>query len=141
MTEIRRFGPEMAAPLPNPQIRDVQAVVIALGQSFQDRIDDPVWVERYQGNPLLLHNEGLIACLHFAAQAEIDEHDAPDDILFLIITGSGWVRVGGPDGLPVEVQAGDAVRWPAGILHKAWTTDSPMQAITVHYPMPAPGPT
>lgn len=141
MTEIRRFGAETATPLPNPQIQGVQAVVVALGQSLQDRIDDPVWVARYQGNPLLLHTEGLVACLYFAAPAELDEHDAPDDILFLIIAGKGWVRVGGSDGLPVEVQAGDAVRWPAGILHKAWTTDTPMQALTLHYPLPITGST
>jgi quercetin dioxygenase-like cupin family protein len=85
---------------------------------------------------MVLHNEGLIAALHFEVGGAIDEHDAPDDIIFLVISGSGWVRVGGPEALPVEVSVGDAVRWPSGVLHKAWTTDSPMTAIAVHYPMP-----
>ncbi len=139
MTEMRRFGAETAAPLPNPQIRGVQAVVVALGQSLQSRVDDPVWIERYRGKPILLPTEGLVACLYFAAAAAIDEHDAPDEILFLVIGGSGWVRVGGPGGEPLAVQAGDAVRWPPGILHTAWTTDTPMQALAVHYPLPTPG--
>lgn len=98
-----------------------------------------MWIERYHGRPLALHNEGLVAVLHFDARGEIDEHAAPDDILFLIIGGAGWVRVGGPEAAAVAVQAGDAVRWPPGVLHKAWTTDSPMQAIAVHYPVPAAG--
>ncbi len=139
MTEMRRFGSETATPLPNPQITGIRAVVIAQAESLQSRVDDPIWIERYKGKPLILHNEGSVACLYFEVNGAIDEHDAPDDILFLVIEGSGWVRVGGPDGESMAVQAGDAVRWPPGILHKAWTTDTPMQALTVHYHMPPAG--
>lgn len=135
MTEIRRFALDTAGVLPNPQIHGMRAAVVAIGASLADRVDDPVWVERYQGNPIVLHNEGLIAALHFEAGGAIDEHDAPDDIIFLVIGGSGWVRVGGPQAPAVAVQAGDAVPWPPGVLHTAWTTDSPMTGLAVHYPL------
>jgi hypothetical protein len=33
----------------------------------------------------------------------------------------------------MKVHAGYAVLWPADVLHKAWTTDTAMQAIAVEF--------
>ncbi|MBI1743366.1 hypothetical protein HYR54_09940 [Candidatus Acetothermia bacterium] len=78
-----------------------------------------------------------VAILYFEAHGEIHEHDAFHPILFLVINGNGFVRVGGPQAEILKVSAGDAVLWPAKVLHKAWTNGEPMQAIAIEYLNPA----
>lgn len=71
--------------------------------------------------------------LSLAPHGEMDEHDAPEPILFVVIAGGGFVRVGGPEGETMAVRAGDAVLWPGRVLHRAWTEDESLQAIAIHY--------
>jgi quercetin dioxygenase-like cupin family protein len=71
---------------------------------------------------------GIIVCLYFETDACIDPHPADQPILFVVIEGSGMVRVG-PEMAPVT--AGQAVLWPAGLLHEAWTTTTPMTALLI----------
>ncbi len=78
---------------------------------------------------VLLNREGLIlANLRFGKNAEIDEHDAPMDIEAIVVSGSGFVSVGGETS---AVAAGESVFWPKGKSHKLWTTSTRMETMMV----------
>jgi hypothetical protein len=47
-----------------------------------------------------------------------------------VIEGGGFVQVGEERA---RVAAGDAVVWPAGVVHAAWTELTPMRAIVVEF--------
>ena len=48
----------------------------------------------------------------------------------MVIEGGGFVRVGDEQS---RVAAGEAVLWPPGVLHAAWTDQSQMRAIVVEF--------
>ncbi len=52
--------------------------------------------------------------LHFAPDGEIGDHEAGFDQVFLVVSGSAWLRV---DGDTVELDAGDAGFVPQGSMH------------------------
>ena len=81
----------------------------------------------------MLNRRNSVGAHHFQPQSEIYEIDTPEPILFLVVAGRGFVWLGGLHGKMAEVSAGDAVLWPAGVMHKAWTTTEPLQAIVVYY--------
>ncbi len=54
--------------------------------------------------------------------------------LFLVTRGTGFVRIGGPTGETQRVTAGDAILWPAGLDHKVWAEDEPLEAIVIDGP-------
>ena len=51
----------------------------------------------------------------------------------VVIEGSGWVAVAEER---TRVAAGEAVLWPADVLHAAWTEHSEMRAIVVEFAGP-----
>jgi quercetin dioxygenase-like cupin family protein len=65
------------------------------------------------GSPILLKRDMLVVTMYLEPHGSMDEHSAQVPILFLVIGGSGFVRIGGPDGETRKVFAGDAVLWPA----------------------------
>jgi quercetin dioxygenase-like cupin family protein len=85
--------------------------------------------------PALIYHEDPVHVveLHFEPGGEMWEHSADHPILFITIHGKGRVRV---DGEEAEIQAGQAVLWPAGKRHKAWAEESPLTAIVVEYDTP-----
>jgi quercetin dioxygenase-like cupin family protein len=89
--------------------------------------------ERYGGTPIVLHRPTTVVALYLAPHGVLHEHAAPEPILFLVTAGGGHMRVGGPQGDDGEVVAGDAVLWPANVLHGVWTDEAPLHAIVVHY--------
>jgi quercetin dioxygenase-like cupin family protein len=131
MIEIRQFGTEMSRPIQRPDVRGVQVTAIQLPAQIAGLMTPEELAERYLGSPIVLDQPIGVFALFFDADAEIHEHDAEYPILFLVIGGSGYVRVGGPDAPAERVHAGNALLWPANTLHKAWTTDEPMQALTI----------
>jgi quercetin dioxygenase-like cupin family protein len=137
MVEIRQFGTEMSRPIETPGVVGVQVSAIQLPAQIASLMSRDELAERYQGVPIVLDQPVGVFALFFDAQAEIHEHDAEYPILFIVIGGSGHVRVGGPQALAEPVQAGYAVLWPANVLHKAWTDGEPMQAITIEFPAAA----
>lgn len=137
MIEVRRFGPENKTPIPVPGVPGLDGVVIQLPQSLANKLGADELEKRYKGKPIVLDQPVTVAALYFDARGEMHEHDAPHPILFLVINGSGFVRVGGPQGEALRVKVGDAVLWPAKILHKAWTNGEPLQAIAIEYLNPA----
>ncbi|MBI3659453.1 cupin domain-containing protein [Candidatus Acetothermia bacterium] len=119
MIEVRRFCPENKTPIPLADLTGLNGVVIQLFTSLANKL-----------SPKELAN----VALYFDAHSRMHELHP---ILFLVINGNGFVRVGGPQAEILKVSAGDAVLWPAKVLHKAWTNGEPMQAIAIEYLNPA----
>jgi quercetin dioxygenase-like cupin family protein len=69
--------------------------------------------------------------LAFSRRAVMAPQTSPDLGLFIIIAGGGWVQVGEER---TAINHGEAVEWPAGVAHAAWTDGSPMRAILVEVP-------
>lgn len=105
--DIRRFGPGQRRPEGPPGTRGVSGTVI-----HQDA-------------------RGVVAELAFERHALIAPHDNPNTTLFVVISGGGFVQVG------VErerINQGEAVVWPAGIAHGAYTDGTEMRAIVIELP-------
>lgn len=80
----------------------------------------------------VIHSDarGVISELAFGRGGRIEPHDNPNTTWFVVIEGGGWVEVGGERS---RVAAGEAVLWPAGQAHSAWTDVSEMRAIVVEF--------
>jgi quercetin dioxygenase-like cupin family protein len=108
--EVRRFGVGHRRPEGPPGTTGIQGQVIESGAG------------------------GVIAELAFGLNARIAPHSNPNATWFVVIEGGGWVGVGDER---TRVQAGEAVAWPADILHAAWTEGTHMRAIVVEFAKPA----
>jgi quercetin dioxygenase-like cupin family protein len=73
---------------------------------------------------------GLVAELAFARRAAMDLHSSPNSAWLVIVEGGGWVQVADERA---RVAAGEAVLWPAGLEHAAWTELSEMRAFVVEF--------
>lgn len=69
--------------------------------------------------------------LAFSRRAVITPQTSPDHGLFIVVSGGGWVQVGGERS---SINHGEAVEWPAGVAHGAWTDGSHMRGILVEVP-------
>jgi quercetin dioxygenase-like cupin family protein len=78
----------------------------------------------------LIHSDarGLVAELAFARRASVPLHSNANTTWFLVLEGGGFVQVGAERA---RIGAGEAVEWPAGVDHSAWTELSEMRAIVV----------
>src|SRR6185295_13964688 len=78
----------------------------------------------------VIHSDGrgTISELAFARKAIVEPHVNPNSAWFLVIEGGGFVRVGDETA---RVFAGEAILWPAGVVHGASTDVSEMRAIVV----------
>ena len=74
---------------------------------------------------------GVVVELALGRHASIEPHSNPNTTWFVVIEGGGFVSVGGERA---RVFAGEAVLWPAGVLHGATTELSEMRAIVVEFP-------
>jgi len=102
--EIRRFGVGHRRSLGPPGTRGVEGVV--------------------------LHSDAraTISELAFSKGGSVPPHDSPNSTWFIVIEGGGYAQVGEEER---RVAAGEAVWWPAGIVHGARTEFGPMRAIVV----------
>jgi len=69
--------------------------------------------------------------LAFSPRALIAPQTSPDLGLFIVVAGGGWVQVGEERTV---INHGEAIEWPPGIAHGAWTDGSTMRAILVEVP-------
>ncbi len=134
MNVIRFFGPEARTPVPNPEVQNLYGVPIQLPAEFASRFTSEQMEERFRGLPFVLNQKTFILAHYFEENGLLHEHDALHPILFIVIGGSGFVRLGGEQGETFEVKAGMTVLWPPKVLHKAWTENTTMQTITIEYP-------
>jgi quercetin dioxygenase-like cupin family protein len=83
----------------------------------------------------VIHNDGrgIISELAFERGGRIEPHSNPNTTYFVVIEGGGWTVVGEER---LRVAAGEAVLWPPGELHGAWTDYSHMRAFVVEFAGP-----
>lgn len=133
MVRIRRFSADLKTKLPGGH-PGVYGVPIQMNSAWLPEERRAAFAERMGGLPILLSCPTQIEAMYFEARASIDEHSAPNPIIFVVIGGAGFVRIGGSDGETRALQAGDAVLWPAGLEHTVWTENAQMLAIVVNCP-------
>ena len=92
------------------------------------RPDGPAHTAGVSGQVIHSDGRGTISELAFARRARIEPHTNPNSTWFVVIEGGGWAQVGGERA---RVAAGEAVLWPADVVHAAWTELSEMRAIVV----------
>jgi quercetin dioxygenase-like cupin family protein len=81
------------------------------------------------GQVILRDDRVAVAELAFSRYAAVAPHiDQDNTTLFIVIGGAGFVQV---DGERARVNHGEAVVWPAGVMHGAYTDGTEMRAITV----------
>jgi quercetin dioxygenase-like cupin family protein len=105
--EILRFG---------PGLRRSEPPAVAQGVEAQAIWSDP---------------RARVTELSFSRRALLAPQSSPDDGLFVVIAGGGWVQVA-DERTPIH--HGEAVEWPAGLGHAAWTDGSTMRALLVEVP-------
>ncbi len=105
--EILRFGPGFRRPQPAP--------------GTQGLADEIIWSDP----------RARITELAFSARALIAPQTSPDLGLFIVVAGGGWVQVGEER---TAINHGEAVAWPPGVTHGAWTDGTTMRAILVELP-------
>jgi quercetin dioxygenase-like cupin family protein len=78
----------------------------------------------------ILHSDAraTISELAFAKGGSIPIHSNPNTTWFIVIEGGGFVLVGEEEQ---RVAAGEAVLWPANLVHGARTVGGPMRALVV----------
>lgn len=94
------------------------------------RPDGPPGTTGVTGQPIHNDARGYIGELALARHARIEPHTNPNQTYFIVIEGGGFVQVGDERA---RVAAGEAVLWPAGVVHGAWTELSEMRAIVVEF--------
>jgi quercetin dioxygenase-like cupin family protein len=97
------------------------------------RPDGPPGTRGIAGRVIHSDARGVVSELAFARNAGIEPHSNPNTTYFIVIEGGGWVAVGGER---LRVAAGEAVVWPAGVDHAAWTEHSEMRAFVVEFSGP-----
>jgi quercetin dioxygenase-like cupin family protein len=73
---------------------------------------------------------GMVAELAFARRATMELHRNANSAWLVVVEGGGWVQVADEKA---RVAAGEAVLWPAGLEHAAWTELSEMRAFVVEF--------
>jgi quercetin dioxygenase-like cupin family protein len=102
--EIRRFGPG------------------------HRRSEGPPGTSGITGQVIWNDRRANVSELAFSRRAAIAPHDNPNTTLFIVVSGGGFVQVGDER---TRINHGEAVVWPAGIPHGAYTDGSEMRAILV----------
>ena len=130
---VRRFSPDVKVKIPgdSPGVFGVLIAMHAEGMRASHP-DLDAFAAHVHGLPFALDATVQVEVMYFEPHARLHEHSAPHRILFLVIDGSGTVRLGGPHGEARNVIAGDAVMWPAGVDHTAWTDDTSLTAVVVN---------
>jgi quercetin dioxygenase-like cupin family protein len=94
------------------------------------RPEGPPGTTGVEGQVIHSDARGVVAELAFRKGGVIPPHDNPNTTWFVVIEGGGYVLVGEEER---RVAAGEAVLWPAGVLHGARTEHGPMRAIVVEF--------
>jgi quercetin dioxygenase-like cupin family protein len=100
------------------------------------RPDGPPRTIGVAGQVIHSDRRGSVTELAFGRGASIEPHANPNTTWLLVIEGGGWVQVGEDRA---RVAPGEAVLWPADLVHGAWTELSEMRAIAVEFAGPDDG--
>lgn len=94
------------------------------------RPDGPPRTTGVAGQVIHADGRGVVSELAFSRHASIEPHSNPNTTWLVVIEGGGWAQVGDERA---RVAAGEAVLWPADVVHAAWTELSEMRAIVVEF--------
>jgi quercetin dioxygenase-like cupin family protein len=94
------------------------------------RPDGPPGSEGLTGQVIHSDGRGTITELAFRPGGRIEPHSNPNTTYFIVIEGGGWVLVGDER---IRAAAGEAIVWPANVIHGAWTDYSHMRALVVEF--------
>ena len=106
--DIRRFGPGRRRP------------------------EGPPGTSGLTGQVIWSDDRGHVSELAFSRQGVVAPHTNRNTSLFIVVSGGGWVQVGDERS---RISHGEAVVWPAGVAHGAWTDGSEMRDIVVELPV------
>ncbi len=131
--QIRRFSSDLKTKIPGNHL-GLYGVLIQMNRAQIPAQKQEEFAKRVNGMPFLLDADLQVEAMYFEPHASLEEHAADHPILFLVISGQGNVRIGGPTGETREIQAGEAVLWPAHTDHTVWTDDEALHAIVINAP-------
>ena len=94
------------------------------------RPEGPIGSVGVEGQVIHGDARGVVAELAFRKGGRIEPHDNPNTTWFIVIEGGGFVQVGDERR---RVAAGEAILWPAGVTHGAWTEHGPMRVFVVEF--------
>src|SRR4051794_10175373 len=94
------------------------------------RPDGPPGTTGVSGQVIHSDARGVVSELAFARRASVEAHSNPNTTWFVVIEGGGYVQVGEDRA---RVAAGEAVLWPAGVDHAAWTEHGEMRAFVIEF--------
>jgi quercetin dioxygenase-like cupin family protein len=94
------------------------------------RPEGPPGTVGLSGRVIHTDGRGVVTELAFTRNARVEPHSNPNTAWLVVIEGGGWVSVGAERA---RVAAGEAVLWPAGVPHAAWTDYAEMRAIVVEF--------
>ncbi len=131
--QVRRFSPDLKVKIPDGH-PGLYGMLIGMNRAVMQAAhpDLEAFAARAHGLPFALETRVVVEAMYFEPQARLDEHSAPHDILFMVMQGSGVLRLGGAEGETRALAAGDAVIWPAGVDHMVWTDGEPLSAIVIN---------
>jgi quercetin dioxygenase-like cupin family protein len=130
--QVRRFSPDLKVKIPGGHPGLYGTMIAMNRETLHARPNLEAFAAYVHGLPLELDAPVQVEAMYFEPQARLDEHSAPHPILFIVVEGSGMVRMGGPDGEAQRVTAGDAVVWPPEVDHTVWTEDERLSAIVIN---------
>ena len=89
----------------------------------------PPGTQNVEGAVIMSEDRANVSELAFGRYAMVVPHENPDNTaLFVVISGAGWVQVGDERA---RINHGEAVVWPPGIPHGAYTDGTEMRAIVI----------
>jgi mannose-6-phosphate isomerase-like protein (cupin superfamily) len=103
--------------------------ILRFGPGF--RRSRPVGAEGLAAGTIWSDPGARVTDLAFSRRARLGPETSPDHGLFIVIAGAGWVQVADERS---AVNHGEAVEWPAGVSHAAWTDGTAMRALLVELP-------
>jgi quercetin dioxygenase-like cupin family protein len=93
------------------------------------RVGGPPGTRGVAGQIIFRNDRAVVTEMAFGPYAMITPHENQDNTaLFIVISGGGFVQVGEDRA---RVSHGEAVVWPPGVLHGAYTDGTEMRAIIV----------
>jgi quercetin dioxygenase-like cupin family protein len=103
--------------------------ILRFGPGF--RPSRPLGTQGLEAGTVWADPRARITDLAFARHARLGPQTSPDQGLFVVVAGGGWVQVADERS---AINHGEAVEWPAGLSHAAWTDGIPMRALLVELP-------
>lgn len=93
------------------------------------RTEGPPGTRGVAGQIIYRDERAVVTELAFGPYAMVTPHENPTNTaIFIVISGGGFVQVGEDRA---RISHGEAVQWPPGVLHGAYTDGTEMRAIIV----------